>query len=41
MAAGSSEALDVSVSVVGREEVRRLKLASGRPQDLADAEKLA
>lgn len=30
----------VSVSVVGREELIRLKLASGRPQDLVDAELL-
>jgi hypothetical protein len=34
----SSEA--VPISVVGREELRRLKLASGRPQDLVDAAKL-
>lgn len=31
---------EVSITVVGREELRQLKLASGRPQDLLDAAKL-
>lgn len=34
------EVAGVSISVVGREELIRLKLASGRPQDLVDAELL-
>jgi hypothetical protein len=31
----------VPVTLIGRDELRRLKLASGRPQDVLDAEKLA
>lgn len=34
------EIAGVTVTVVGREELIRLKLASGRPQDLVDAELL-